>query len=236
MSDEDNTIEPHAGERVPSLATRLLQTFVSPGKMAETVAEHPRWIGALLVGALLMSLSVAVLPLEVLEEAQRRAVIARGGTMQEIPESARAVIRTVSIVVPAIFFVVIAFVAAAVNTFIFTFVLGDEGTYKQYLAVGVHAAVIPMLAAVLLAPMRIAAESPNLTINLSTFLVFLPEGYVSNVFQAIDVTQIWSSLVTAMGIHAIDRRRSFGSAATIQLALVVLLALGAAFLLTRAGM
>jgi len=221
---------------VPSLPTRLLQTFVSPGRMAATVAEHPRWLGAMLVSALLLSLSLAILPLEVLEEAQRRAIIARGGTMQEIPENARMIVRIVSIVAPAIMFAVFAFIGAALTTFIFAFVLGDEGTYKQYLAVSVHAAVITTLAAVLLAPMRIAAENPQLTINVGTFLPFLPEGYFSNVLQALDLSQIWSSLVTAMGIHAIDKRRSFASAATIQLAIVLVIALIAAYFLTRAGM
>lgn len=246
MSEEDEGMElatsggngpaDASAQSVPSLFTRLIHTFVSPGKMAETVAEHPRWIGAMLVGAVLLSLSIALMPLELLEEVQRRAIIARGGTMQEIPDNARTFIRIVSIAAPAVAFAVFAFIGAALTTFIFAFVLGDEGSYKQYLAVGVHAAIIPTLAGVVLAPMRIAAEDPQLTINLSTFFIFLPEGYASNVLQAMDVTQIWSSLVAAMGIHAIDERRSFGSAAAIQLGILFVIALIAGWFLTRAGM
>ena len=84
--------------------------------------------------------------------------------------------------------------------------------------------------------MKVAAEDPQLTINLGTFLFFLGDGYVSNVFQALDVTQIWASVVTAMGIHAIDRNRSFASAATIQLGILFVLALIGGWFLTRAGM
>ena len=111
----------------PSLPTRLAQAFFSPGKLGDTLAEHPRWIGAMLVGAALLSLSIALIPLDVLEESQRRAVIASGGQMQPIPESARTIVRTISIVAPAVAFAVFAFIGAGVTTFIFAFVLGDEG-------------------------------------------------------------------------------------------------------------
>ena len=236
MDSGAGAVPPGPTGPVPSLPTRLLQTIVSPSKMAATVAEHPRWIGAMLVAAALLSLSLALIPVEVMQEMQRRMVIQSGRQVQEIPEAAQNVVRIVTIVAPAIAFIVMAFIGAAITTFIFAFVLGDEGTYKQYLAVGVHAAVVPTLAAVLLAPMRIAAENPQLTINLGTFLPFLPDGYLANVFQAMDVTQIWAALITALGIHAIDRRRSFASAAVIQMGLVLVVALIAGYFLTRQGL
>lgn len=225
-----------AAPPLPSLPVRLLHAVVSPGRMADAVAAHPRWIGALLVCAVLFALSQALIPMELLEEMQRRIALRSGRPAPAIPEAARTVIRVVSIVAPAVGFILMSFVGAAVNTFIFAFVLGDEGTYRQYLAVGVHAAVIPAAAQVLLAPARIAAEDPQLTINLGTFLVFLPDGFVSNVLRVADVSQIWSSLVLAMGIHAIDRRRSFGSAAAIQLGIFLVIALAFGWFLTRQGM
>jgi hypothetical protein len=221
---------------VPSLPVRLLQTVVSPVKVATTLAAHPKWMGAMLVGAALLALSVALIPLDVLEAAQRRAMIAAGRDMQGIPEGARNMIRTFSIIAPAVAFVAFAFIGAALTTFIFAFVLGDGGRYRQYLAVGVHAGFIPTAAAVLLAPMRVAAENPQLTINVSTFLFFFPEGYASNVLRALDLTQVWASLVVAQGVHAIDRRRSFGSAAAIQLGILFVFALIAGWFMTRQGL
>lgn len=228
---------PSAPERAapPPLPVRLLHAVVSPGKMADAVAEHPRWIGALLVCAALFALSQALIPMELLEEMQRRMAMRSGRPVPEIPESARDMIRVVSIVAPAVAFIIMSFVVAALTTFIFAFVLGDEGTYRQYLAVGVHATVIPALAQVLLAPARIAAEDPQLTINLSTFLVFLPDGFLTNVFRVVDVSQVWSTLVVAMGIHAIDRRRSFKSAAAIQLSILLIIALAFGWFMTRQG-
>lgn len=232
MTREERSSEPVPP---PSLPTRLLQAIVSPGKMADAVAEHPRWIGALLVCAALFALSQALIPMELFEEMQRRIAIRSGRPTPEIPEAARDVIRVVSIAAPALGFVIMSFIFAGVTTFIFAFVLGDEGTYRQYLAVGVHAAVITALAQVLLAPARIAAGDPRLTVNLSTFLVFLPEGYLTNVFRVVDVSQVWSSLVVAMGIHAVDRRRSFGSAAAIQLSILLIIASVIGWVITRQG-
>jgi hypothetical protein len=84
--------------------------------------------------------------------------------------------------------------------------------------------------------MRIAAGDPQLTINLGTFLPFLPSGYIAGVLQAIDLSQIWSAFVAAYGIHAIDRRRSVASAARIQLSIVLVIALIAGwFLAAQAG-
>ena len=217
--------------RLPALEDETLERYFGAlSKLVEKLEDPDKALGQVL------NETMAEVASLVMQEMQRRIMIQSGREVQEIPEAAQRVVRIVTIVAPAVAFIVMAFIGAAITTFIFSFVLGDEGTYKQYLAVGVHAAVIPTLAAVLLSPMRIAAENPQLTINLGTFLVFLPEGYVSNVFQAMDVTQIWAALVTALGIHAIDRRRSFGSAAAIQLGLVVVVALIGGWFLTRQGL
>jgi len=224
-----------AATGTPALPRRLFDAVVSPGRMAEAVAADPRWLGAMLVGTVLLALSVVLIPWELFAEMQRRMVIESGRPAPEFNESMRTALRVGSIVGAGVTFVVFSFIGAAVTTFIFTFVLGDEGRYKQYLAVGVHAAIIPTLVAVLLAPLRIAAADPQLTINLGTFLPFLPAGYIAGVFQALDLSRIWSTLVVAQGIHAIDKRRSFASAARIQLLILLLVSLVAGWFLSRQG-
>ena len=221
--------------RTPSLLRRLLDAVVSPGKMGRDVAADPRWLGAMLVCAVILALSVALIPWELFAEISRRMAIQSGRPAPEFTDRLQTAIRVGSIAGTGLSFVVLSLVGAGVNTFIFAFVLGDEGRYRQYLAIGVHAAVIPALVSLVLAPMRIAAEDPQLTINVGTFLPFLSGGYVAGVLQALDLSRVWSTLVVARGIHAIDRRRSFGSAARIQLAVLLLIALVAGWLLARQG-
>jgi hypothetical protein len=190
----------------------------------------------MLFGAVLLALSIGVLPWELFEAMQRRMAVGSGQPMPEIPANVRTALRIGSIVGGGLAFIIFSFFGAALSTFIYAFLLGDEGKYRQYLAVGVHAAVIPAVVALLLAPMRIAAGDPQLTINLGTFLPFLPSGYIAGVLQAIDLSQIWSAFVAAYGIHAIDKRRSVASAARIQLSIVLVIALIAGwFLAAQAG-
>lgn len=217
----------------PPLPRRLLDAFVSPGKMGTAVAANPRWLGAMLVCAALLAVSIAVLPWELFEEMQRRVIVESGRPLPELSENVRTAMRIGSVVGGSVAFVIFSFVGAGVSTFIYAFVLGDEGTYRQYLAVGVHAAVIPTVAALLLAPLRIAAGDPQLTVNIATFMPFLSEGYLLGVLTALDFSRIWSAVVAAMGIHAIDRRRSVASAATIQLGILFIVALVAGWFLAQ---
>jgi hypothetical protein len=88
-----------------------------------------------------------------------------------------------------------------------------------------HAWFIAAVFALALTPLRISTGNPQFTVNLASFFFFLPEGYLLNVLRALDLSQIWSTLVFAQGAHAIDSRRSFGSAAGVGLTVVLAFAL-----------
>lgn len=213
------------GSELPSLPARLLAVIVSPGRLMDRLAERPAWVGALLVAAVLVGLSIALIPAELFMEAQREAALQRGVDVPEMAEGAARVMRFVIPAATVLFTVVLSFVFAGVYTLIFAFILGDEGRYVQYLAAVTHAWFIAALFGLLLTPLRIATGDPQLTLNLASFLFFLPDGYLLNVLRALDLTQIWSTLVIAQGAHAIDRRRSFTSAAAILLGVLLAIAL-----------
>lgn len=207
---------------LPSLPIRLVQVFTSPGALTDRLAEHPRWLWALLVSAGLVVLSMALVPAEIFLEAQRQAVLEAGGEFPEMPERALTVMRIVIPSLAGVSTFVFSFVFAGLYTVIFAFILGDEGSFRQYLAVLAHSWFIAALFGLLVTPLRISTENPQFTVNVASFFAFLPDGYFLNVLRALDVSQIWSTLVFARGAHAIDERRSVGSAAAI--ALTVLLA------------
>ena len=207
------------------LPQRLVTVFVAPGRLMESLTEEPRWIGALLASAVLVGLALALLPAELIVEANRQAAMERG---MDAPEFSGRAIRMMRIFVPvgsAISSVVITTILAGLYTLVFAFVLGDEGRFVQYLAVASHAYFIPALFGLLVTPLRISTGDPQFTLNLASFFVFLPDGYVLNVLRVFDLTQIWSMLVIAQGAHTVDRRRSFGSAAAIALTMFTVLAL-----------
>lgn len=214
---EEASIE--ASAPLPSLPTRIVQTFFSPGVLGEALARNPAWVGALLVGGVLILLQTLAIPMEVWESSMREAFLARG---QEVPEGMAAGVsfmRISAVVAGFVMYFVMAFLFAGIVTVIFSFVMGDEGKYRQYLAIMGHAWLIPALVGLALLPLKISQQNPQFTLNLGAFLFFLPEGYLTRVATMLDLSQLWAWLVVAQGAHAIDSRRSFGSAAAMLLVL-----------------
>ena len=155
----------------------------------------------------------------------REQVLARGGTPFPMPDRVTGWMSILTVVGAALSTSIAIPIGAGVLTGIFAFVLGDEGSYRQYLAVTAHSFFIPALVGLLIIPLKIATQDPQLTLNLGSFFFFLPSGYWLGVLTAMDLTQIWSSLVIAQGTHCIDRRRSFRSAVVILLSLMLAMAL-----------
>lgn len=211
-----------------ALPRRLFDVFFSPGKLAEELAREPRWLGALLVSLALVTISSALLPPELFAEAQRRVALERGVTVPPVTERTLQLIRLFSVLGAPLGFAVVSFVLAGVYTLIFAFVLGDEGRFRNYLAIVAHSAFIPALLSLPLVPLRISTGDVQFTLNLASFVPFLGEGYLVNALRFMDLAQIWASLVVAQGAHAVDRRRSFASAAAILIGLQLVIALAIA--------
>ncbi len=229
---DDPTSRPGTSARaegaLPPLPIRLVQVFVSPGVLMDRLAATPRWAGALLVSAVVVGASLALIPPEVMVEAQRQAAMERGAQLPEMGDEAMRFLRVVIPVASGVSVAVFNLLFAGLYTVVFAFVLGDEGRYVQYLAAVSHAWFIAALFGLLVTPLRIATEDPQYTLNLASFFFFLPDGYLYNVLRALDLTQIWSTLVIAQGAHAIDARRSFRSAAAILLVILLCVAMVAA--------
>lgn len=215
-----------SGSRLPSFPSRVVQTFLSPGKLAEALAARPAWGAALILGAVLVALQSALIPIEVWESMFRETLIQQG---QQVPEGMAgggvAVMRISAMVAGPVMYFVMGFLFAGVATLVFSFVLGDDGRYTQYLAMIAHALLIPSFIGLLLVPLRIAEQNPQLTLNLGSFMFFLPEGYLLKVMTMLDLSQFWAWAVVGLGAHAIDRRRSVGSAITVLVGLSVVMAL-----------
>jgi hypothetical protein len=218
-SASDRDVAEENESSLPALPARLVAVFFSPGRLMDELVLDPRWIGALLAGAALVGLSVALIPVDVFMEMNRQAALERGAEFPEMTDRALEMMRVVIPLGSVVSTLAFTAVFTGVYTIIFAFVLGDEGRFRQYLAVVSHAYFIPLLFGLLVTPLRISTGDPQFTLNLASFFVFLPDGYVLNVLRVFDLTQIWSTLVIAQGVHAIDRRRSFSSAAAILLVL-----------------
>jgi len=110
---------------IPGIHRRFLDTFFSPAKMNAYLAVEPRWVMALVLSAVLMSLQVALIPSEVWESFMRGQSLAQGGTPLPMPDW----VGVLTVVGAALSTSIAIPIGAGVLTGIFAFVLGDEGSY-----------------------------------------------------------------------------------------------------------
>lgn len=211
------------------LPMRLVQVFFSPGELFSALREKPVWFGAMAVTAVLVGVGMSLIPVEMWIEYGRNQMISSG---QEVPAgfgSAGSIIRITSVVGAVIMTPVMMFVLAGIVTGIFSFLLGGEGGYKQYLSVVAHASIITGLSTLLLVPLKIAQGDPTVTLSLGTFFSFLGDGYVFRALKMLDLFALWSYGVMAIGVTKMDPRRSFGLALTVFLGFALTFALIFAF-------
>lgn len=204
---------------------RIVQAFFSPGDLVEALTRHPAWIAAVILGAVLVIGQTLLIPADVWDAVFRETLLRQG---RELPAGFKAggtLMRVSTLTLGTFGYFLITFLFAGIVTLIFAFIMGDEGRYRQYLAVTGHAWLIPALIGFLLLPLKISQENPQLTLNLGSFLFFLHEGYLSRVATMLDLSQAWAWLVVAQGAQAIDRRRSFASAAVILMVVFVIVAM-----------
>ena len=214
------------GVRGPGpLPARLVRTLVAPGALAEELRREPRWLGPLLLGGVLVAAATALIPAEFWADMLRRQMLASSRPLPEgfDPEAMGRLQRTVGLVTGAVFWFLWAFAAAGVVTFLFGFVLGDDGRYVHYLSVVAHAFVIPALGALLTVPLRRAAGDPTLSLNLGLF-VPLEDGYLAAFLGMLEIFFLWAWVVVGIGAARIDPRRGSGSALVLVLAVALVVA------------
>jgi hypothetical protein len=211
---------PDAPERT-GFGRRLLLLITAPGALGDHLRARPVWWDALLLGGLLAAVSNLVIPADVWGEFMRAQAMARGGA----PGASTAVpsgqiVRVAGSIAAPIFWALFMALSAGIMAFVFAFVFGDEGRFKQYFSATAHASLITAVGLVLISPLRIAREDPQLTLSAGTFLQgALGDGYLGTLANALDLFAIWAWIVMGVLFSRFDDRRSAGSAVAIVVAL-----------------
>ncbi len=212
---------------LPSLPGRIVAVFVSPGRLFEQLREMPVWGATMLLLVILNVIMMFLLPAELFEEQIRRGMADAGMGEDEIAVAA-TVGRYAGIAMAGVMGAVGSFIIGTVLFFVFSTLLGDNGRFRQYLSVVVHALVISSIGALIQVPLKRSAGDMELVLSLGTFAPFLEEGFVLSFLGAIGLFGIWCAMLMAIGITRIQPTRSWGSAFSIVMALYCLFALGTA--------
>lgn len=211
------TINEDVSNEQPGFFKRLMWVFTSPGKLMAALAEKPKVLFWMIVGAIVMDIKYIVrLPLY--KDMLRQASLAQAQSglyeslgIEMTPEMIEATlpssVNVGLISIPPTF--IIGFLLSALIFFAILKLMGGQGKFKAYLSVVVHANIILVLYTLLVIPISYITgslhEIPTLT-SLATFLSPDQEGtIIFSILSSIDVFKIWYYAVLAIGFAAVSK-------------------------------
>lgn len=197
-----------------NLLQRFVGVFVSPGKVFEWLAQEPRWLGALALAAVFAVVGQFLIPADLMESAMRTQMMSSGQNMSDDDiERFVSISRTLGPLFAVIAVGLITLLAAGLVTGTFSFLMGDNGTFKQYFAATAHAFLISSLGTLAITPLKVMTGDLQLVVGPGSMLGgMLGDGYLSNFLRLMDVFMIWALAVLAIGVTRIDSRRDFTTA------------------------
>ena len=221
---------------------RFIGILTAPRATYESVVRHPKWFGMYLLTATLIAFGAA---LPMTTEAGRQAAVDQqvssleGFGMQVSDEQYAAMHKGTAILpyttaASVLIFMILAYLLLAGILFaIFNAALGGDASYKQVLTVIVHSSVIGAVGAVFAGPLnyfRGAVSSPT---SLGVLLPMLDEtSFMGKLAGMIDIFTIWGTLVLAIGLAVLYRRKTQPIATTL-FAIYAVIVVAIAFFMSK---
>jgi len=240
---------PQTATSVPTPASsnvfaRFIGIITSPKATFQQVVAHPRWFGMLVLTTLLITLCTA--GPQFTESGRQAALDQQVRTMEnfgmkitdEVYSQMEARSRFggyITVVTMLIFAPVTVLIITVILWAIFNVAMGGDATYKQALAVVVHAGVISTLAQLFTAPLNYARGTLGSATNLGVMLPMIDEkSFLGRLAGMVDLFMVWYVVVLAMGLAVLYRRRTQPIAIALFVVYAVI-ALGAAAIMSRFG-
>ena len=222
-----NVVEKERSEQegtLPGLFSRYVRVFTAPDTLFQGLRRRPHWAGAMLLGSCIVLAGAILLPPELTIATMRERILEQGRTFPPGSAGQMTVVRYGGAVAAFVFWAVMLAVFAGVVTVFFAFLLGHEGSYRQYLAVVAHAHLISATSNILHVPLRIAAEDAQLLLSLGAFAIFLEPGYMLRLLSFLDLFGLWAWVLVGLGVARIGRKESAVGASVIVMVIPVTMA------------
>lgn len=200
------------------LLSRFIGIITSPRATFQDVAAHPKWVAMF---ALTVAITVVCTSGPMFTEWGQQAALDQQVRMMEsfgqtIDDAAYARMQTgmkfakyTSGVAIIIFSPIMLLITSTIFYVIFSVAMGGTATFKQQMAINVHAGVIPTLALLFAAPLNYARGSLTSTTNFAVFFPMLDENsFAARVLGVIDLFWIWYVIVLAIGLAVLYKRRT----------------------------
>jgi hypothetical protein len=224
----------------------LIGVILSPRETFEHVAAHPTWLGALMLVAAVGALTVGgFLMTEVGRSAWLDQAVSQSEAWSGAPVSDQQYAGMERIAPVAgyigmaqmIFGIpLVVLILSGLLFAVFNAVIGGTASFKQLFAVVAHSTFIWAVGWCFVMPLNYARESMSSPTNLSVFVPMLDEqAFVTRLLGSIDLFMVWWTIVLAIGVGVLYRRRTQPILMTFLGIYAVIAVAVAAFLASRNG-
>lgn len=204
-----------------SLFSRAIGIITSPGSTFQAVVRYPRPAAILFLTCLVVGLATG-LP-QLTARGQQAALDAQVQQIERFtgnpvtPEQYTAMESRAQYGAyfamggVFVFMPVFCLIIAGILWVIFNAILGGTAAFKQVLAIVTHSQVIGALGAVVGAPIQLMQETQSMAgpFNLGALAPMLESGsFGANFLGALSLFAIWQSIVSAIGLAVLYRRKT----------------------------
>jgi hypothetical protein len=230
--------------RPAPLASRIVDTFFSPGKVFEQLRDGPApWLGPVLVCAVLLVVLTALRPLFITDAQVVEFALEKMSQMgmQQLPPpdqlATQLTIQTVFGTVATVFWMFARVWLVGLILFgLYGLMLGGRTEIRPYAAVASHAFLVSALGALLVTALQYASGRLDLTLDAALLVPSLdPKGVAAAVLHAITPFSVWLIALLALGGATLNRRRGWLGVAALLLGAQLALALAFSLLMHLAG-
>ena len=221
----DTTVAAGAAPAPQNVFARFFGVLFEPRKTFESIVAYPKVLGMLCLTIVLSAFAAAV-PLTTdggKQAAVEQQVAAMESFGMQVDDQAYAQIQGRAWMLPyttaggvVVFAPVMVLVMSGILFAVFNAAMGGSGTFKQVMAVVVHAGVISTVGGLFSGVLNYFREAAGSATNLAVLMPFVEEkSFVGRLAGTIDLFLIWWLLVLAIGLAVLYRRRTQPIAITL---------------------
>lgn len=205
--------------------SRFIGIITAPRATFASVVAHPKWFGMYLLTTIIIAI-FAALPMTT--EAGKQAALDQQVSATEafgieVSDEAYEAMRARMAIAPyttagsvIAFSIVVSLILAGILWAIFNAAMGGDATYKQILAVLIHAGVISALGQLFTGPINYFRGAVTSATSLGALLpMFDDRSFLGRLAGAVDIFIIWWVIVLSIGLAVLYRRKTQPIAITL---------------------
>ena len=232
MNMTNSTVQGGTSPTSMNVFARFIGILTSPRATYASVVAHPKWLGMFLLTVTCIAFGAA-LPMTT-DAGKQAAIDQQVATMEgfgaQVSDEQYAAMQKGTAILPyttaggVVFGMLIGYLLIAGILFaIFNAAMGGDASYKQVLSVLVHSSVIAAVGALFAGPLNYVRGSVSPPATLGALLPMLDESsFMGKLAGMLDLFTIWGTVVLAIGLAVLYRRKTQPIATTLLTIMVVI--------------